>query len=54
MLKIKIFLKSGPSTGMNYPDFRLTFVEPVWINKNRRKIARIFLKSLTYNKPIEI
>ena len=28
MSKIKIFFKSGPSTGMKYLDFRLTFVEP--------------------------
>ena len=28
-LKIKIFLKAGPFTGMKYLDFRPTFVEPI-------------------------
>ena len=28
-LKIKIFVKPGPSTGMKYLDLRATFVEPI-------------------------
>ena len=50
----KNFLEIRAFLGMKYLDFRPTFVEPIWINTVRKKIALLFLKSLAYNKPIEI
>ena len=39
---------------MKYLDFRPPFVEPILISTKRKKIALLFLKSLAYNKLIEI
>ena len=50
----KICLKPGPFAGMKYLDFQPTFVEPIWNNTKGKKIAFLFLTSLTFNKPIEI
>ena len=51
-LKIKIFLKPGPSTGMKYLGLRPTCVEPIWNNTKQKNIALLFLTSLTFNKLI--
>ena len=49
-LKIKIFLKPGPFTGMKYLDFRPTFVEPIWHYTKRKKLHIFFLTYLTLNR----
>ena len=50
----KHFLEIRAFCGMKYLDFRPSFAEPIWINMKRKKIAPLFLKSLAYNKPIDI